>query len=164
MGKRADNILIIKDLIFVVEFKIGEIHYPQYAKEQIIDYCLDLLNFHEGSHNKKIVPLLVCTKANSVNNDYDNVLDLRECILCNEINFSSKIEDIIQKFSDSQPIDTIKWEESIYKPTPTIIEAAQALYKGHNVKEISRNDSGTINLSRTSEAINKIIEYSKKGK
>lgn len=43
-------------------------------------------------------------------------------------------------------LDPIKWENSIYKPTPTIIEAAQALYQGHSVKEISRSDSGAENL------------------
>jgi replicative DNA helicase len=61
-------------------------------------------------------------------------------------------------------LDPIKWENSIYKPTPTIIEAAQALYQGHSVKEISRSDSGAENLIRTADTINKIIEKSKKEK
>ena len=38
----------------------------------------------------------------------------------------------------------------------------QILYKGHNVKEISRSDSGAINLSKTSSCLNRIIEDSKK--
>lgn len=46
-------------------------------------------------------------------------------------------------------------------PTPTIIEAAQALYSNHNVEEISRSDSGAYNLSITTKKINYIIEYSK---
>ena len=58
-------------------------------------------------------------------------------------------------------IDGIDWENSIYKPTPTIIEAAQALYKGHGVEEISRSDAGAFNLSKTSETISSIIENSK---
>lgn len=49
MGKRVDNILIIKNLIFVIEFKVGEKEYSSYAKTQTIDYCLDLLNFHAES-------------------------------------------------------------------------------------------------------------------
>ena len=63
---------------------------------------------------------------------------------------------------DSPNIDTIAWENSIYKPTPTIVEAAQALYKGHNVKDISRSDSGAINLSKTSNCLARIIEETKK--
>jgi hypothetical protein len=46
-------------------------------------------------------------------------------------------------------------------PTPTIIEAAQALYLGHNVEDISRNDASAKNLNQTTKAINKIIDYSK---
>jgi hypothetical protein len=61
----------------------------------------------------------------------------------------------------TSPIDPLKWEAGQYKPTPTIIEAAQALYRGHNVKEISRSDAGAINLSETSDAIDRIIELSK---
>lgn len=47
-------------------------------------------------------------------------------------------------------------------PTPTIIEAAQVLYNGHNVEDISRNDASAINLNKTTEEINKIIDNSKK--
>ena len=47
-----------------------------------------------------------------------------------------------------------QWVESLYMPTPTIIEAAQALYRGHAVEDISRNDASAINLSQTTDAIN----------
>ncbi len=58
-------------------------------------------------------------------------------------------------------IDRRNWENGHYKPTPTIIEAARALYFGHSVEEISRNDAEAINISKTSEEISKIIEFSK---
>jgi hypothetical protein len=63
--------------------------------------------------------------------------------------------------SNETEINPFEWENSIYKATPTIIEAAQALYKGHNVKEISRHDAGAINLSKTTDCINSIIETAK---
>ena len=53
------------------------------------------------------------------------------------------------------------WINSLYMPTPTIIEAAQALYMGHNVDDISRNDASAKNLNQTTKAINEIIDYSK---
>ncbi|MGA9934574.1 MAG: hypothetical protein WBP83_05575 [Nitrososphaeraceae archaeon] len=62
----------------------------------------------------------------------------------------------------SKHLDPWKWENSNYKPTPTIVEAAQALYQGHSVKEISRSDSGAENLVKSADAINRIIERSKK--
>jgi hypothetical protein len=63
--------------------------------------------------------------------------------------------------TDQEPFDAGDWSESGYKPTPTIIEAAQALYQGHSVEEISRSDAGAKNLTITTSAINSIIRNSK---
>lgn len=163
MGKRVDNVLIIDDLIFVIEFKIGEDSYPRYAIEQVVDYCLDLQNFHEGSHDEKLVPILVASKASSVENTIIYTDNLFEPIKANEVNLREWIKKALEQRT-GQPIDARKWEESLYKPTPTIIEAAQALYKGHNVREISRHDAGAINLSKTANCINRIIEDAKQNK
>lgn len=161
MGKRVDNILIVKDSIFVVEFKVGDTRYTQEAQSQTIDYCLDLLNFHEGSHNKKVIPILITTNAPDMSSDISAAILLEECILCNSGNLENTLKGIISTLTMTENINVSDWENSIYKPTPTIVEAAQALYKGHSAQEISRNDSGAINLSQTAEAINKIIDDSK---
>lgn len=161
MGKRVDNILIIKDLIFVLEFKVGDTQYQKQSLEQVIDYCLDLHNFHEGSHREKLVPVLISTKANPVENIYKCTDNLFAPVKANQQNLKEVISDALLQ-SNGRKIYAIGWENSIYKPTPTIIEAAQALYKGHNVNEISRNDAGAINLSKTTDCINKIIETAKR--
>ena len=160
MGKRVDNILIINDFIFVLEFKVGSSEYQKNAIEQAIDYCLDLQNFHEGSHHEKLVPILVSTKAPSFQNAFEFIDNLFEPIKANEYNIDQLINQIL-KFSVGNKINPMLWENSIYKPTPTIIEASQALYRGHSVSEISRSDAGAINLSKTTECINRIIEKSK---
>jgi hypothetical protein len=163
MGKRVDNILIIDNCIFVLEFKIGSNVYDKYAKDQAFDYGLDLNNFHEGSHNKIIIPILIADKASNGNNIYKKSLDnLYETIVANENNLLEVISETLEKFRTSEIINVENWENSIYKPTPTIVEAATALYKKHNVSEISRSDSGAENLSVTSECISEIIDYSKK--
>ena len=160
MGKRVDNVLIIDDLIFVLEFKVGDTKYQKQSIDQVIDYCLDLRNFHEGSHLAKIVPILISTNAEALENIFELRDNLFEPLKANQINLSQIID---QSFSQNlgKGIDPLDWENSIYKPTPTIIEAAQALYKGHNVAEISRHDAGAINLSKTAAAINQIIENTK---
>ena len=161
MGKRVDNVLIINDLIFVLEFKVGETSYPKYAVEQVMDYALDLKNFHEGSHKTKLIPILISTRAPTKQNTLISYQDnLFAPLFANENNLSEIISLCLESSSD-ELIDPTNWAHSIYKPTPTIIEAAQALYRGHNVQEISRSDSETINLSRTTDCINEIIEYSK---
>lgn len=165
MGKRVDNILIIDNCIFILEFKIGSDLYDKYAKEQAFDYGLDLNNFHEGSHNQIIIPILIADKAASINNSLKKSFDgLHEVICANSENLNEVISNSLQYFQSHNKIDITFWEESIYKPTPTIIEAATALYKKHNVLEISRSDSGAENLSVTSNCISEIIDFSKQNK
>lgn len=157
MGKRADCILVIDGLIFVVEFKVGDEKYASYAIERVIDYSLDLKNFHEGSHHQKLVPLLVSTNAlvrsNSLTLSADNLFDV---IFANKENLGEVIGSVLSS-AGSVPIDAESWASSRYKPTPTIVEAAQALYNNHSVEDISRSDSGAKNLSLTSDCINRII-------
>ncbi|WP_331775456.1 hypothetical protein [Sulfurospirillum sp. 1612] len=157
MGKRVDNIIIINDSIFVIEFKVGSTTYDNNAIEQVIDYSQDLKNFHEGSHTQKLFPILIATEAKSFESKIEPLQDkLYKPLFANKNSILSTIEECL-KLERVDNIDPLIWENSIYKPTPTIIEAAQALYKGHNVKEISRSDSGAINLSITTDKINQII-------
>lgn len=160
MGKRVDNVIILNDLILVIEFKVGESKYPNHAIEQVIDYSIDLQNFHEGSHNKKIIPILISTKANAVNFNLEIKDNIYSPVKLNQSNLSTFINHL-QNLEVGEKINFEDWEKSIYKPTPTIVEAAQALYKGHNVEEISRSDAGAINLSKTAYCLNEIIEKTK---
>ncbi|WP_147678480.1 DUF2075 domain-containing protein [Algibacter pacificus] len=159
MGKRVDNIIIINDCIFVVEFKVGDEKYEKHAELQVIDYSLDLQNFHEGSHHAKLIPVLVSTNAKALPFNVDEVLELNKVAKCNKFTIKETLSEFL--INPYNKLDTIIWENSKYKPTPTIIEFAQALYKGHNVEEISRHDSDKINLTKTSDCINRVIEYSK---
>lgn len=164
MGKRTDAIFIFEGLVFVIEFKINGKEYLASDIDQCLDYVLDLKNFHGESQHITLVPILIATKAQEYQNSYERYEDgIFKPILCNGNNIGGEIESICKRYRGN-PIDAIKWENSSYKPTPTIIEAAQALYLEHNVKEISRSDSGAINLIKTAEAINQIIEKSKKDK
>jgi hypothetical protein len=161
IGNRIDNVFVYNGIIYLIEFKVGETTYPNHAVEQIIDYSLDLKYFHKESHNKKIVPILVCTNApeniNEIMKDKDNIYGI---IKTNKETFRIEIEKLTKHLSDNI-FSMDDWMSSIYMPTPTIIEAAQALYRGHNVKEISRSDSDAYNLSLTSDEINKITDKSK---
>lgn len=161
IGNRIDNIVIYKGIIFLLEFKVGEKKYPSYAIEQVTDYAFDLSCFHKESHIRLLVPILISTKAHSVKQEIriskDNVL---ETICCNEYEIAKYITEVSLKFIQDEIIPN-DWINSLYMPTPTIIEAAQALYLGHNVEDISRNDASAKNLNQTTKAINKIIDYSK---
>lgn len=164
MGKRIDVLLIIKSIIFVVEFKVGEKEYQSYAKDQVWDYALDLKNFHETSHNKTIVPILLATKAQysdlalTTSRNSDNLFDP---IMSNSESFAAILSQVNLLFEGQGHIDVSEWEQGRYQPTPTIIEAAMALYNNHSVTDISRSDAGAINLTQTSEQISSIIKLSR---
>ena len=65
MGKRVDVVILYLGVVFVLEFKVGEKSYPNSALEQGLDYSVDLKNFHEQSHSRAIVPIIVATEAPS---------------------------------------------------------------------------------------------------
>lgn len=163
MGKRADNIIIIGNCIFIIEFKIGSKVFDKQSKTQVFDYGLDMNNFHEGSYQKNILPILVADEALEISQTLIKSVDnLYETICCNTSNLYNTIESSLQFFSNANSINILDWEQSIYKPTPTIIEAATALFQNHSVKDISRNDATAKNLSITSNCISEIIDKSKK--
>lgn len=163
LGKRIDVVLLINNLVFILEFKNLDDKYSTAAYDQVYDYALDLHEFHEQSRRSTIVPIIVATQAPSVVNAFivDNLVT--QPIYCNEHNLAKNIGDAIAKFSAPHPQSTCysKWETSDYNPTPTIIEAAQALYSGHRVADITRNDAGATNLTVTTSKINEIINHSR---
>ena len=164
IGKRIDNVLLINNIVFLLEFKVGETTYNHYAIDQVLDYALDLKNFHKESLNKLIVPILICSEADNKANQISVYEDkIVSPLLCNKNNLKYNIIHILNKFT-AESFDYNGWENSIYMPTPTIIEAAQALYANHNVEDISRSDAGAYNLSITTQKINEIIDYSKTNK
>lgn len=162
LGKRIDAVAVIAHVLFVIEFKVGEWEYTASATDQVWDYALDLKNFHQTSHDKSIAPILVATRAT---NDGTTPLDAQDDGVLIPIHSTAEglgntIERVL-RFCRGTPIDAQRWESGRYCPTPTIIEAAQALYAKHTVADISRNDASAINLTRTSKAISEIIRYSR---
>jgi len=163
MGQRVDVIVLIGPVIFVLEFKIGEKEFPLHAIEQVWDYALDLKNFHETSHNHFIAPILIATKAKSTHSVVVTTPQNDKLLFPIKSSMDS-LTDVIQNtllFAEGEEIEHSQWESGRYRPTPTIIEAAMALYNHHSVDDISRSDASAINLSRTSKVVSDIIRESK---
>ena len=161
MGRRIDNVVFYKGVVYLLEFKVGETKYKNADLKQAEGYALDLKYFQEGSRNRKLVPILISTEAE----DYQNEIELEEDVCrplrANAFNLQQVILQAAEKFNEDD-IDSISWENSPYNPTPTIIEAGQALYANHKVDEITRQDSIGKTFTQTSRAIDKIIMESKR--
>ncbi len=160
MGKRVDAVILYQNIVFLLEFKCGDAEYRQSTYDQVYDYALDLQNFQKESHNKLLVPVMVSTTAPSVACEICEHERIIKPLRCNASNIAAAITAVAARYHEPN-FDYVAWENSEYLPTPTIVEAAQALYRGHNVHDITRSDAGAENLTVTTEEINRIIEHSK---
>jgi hypothetical protein len=160
MGGRADGIIFLGGKVIVLEFKTDSEECRRADIEQVYDYALDLKYFHEGSHQLTVVPILVATEsltASAAPVPNRRVDGLYEPLCVGKAHLRQAIEGALRD-TPSSTMDVNEWEKTRYCPTPTIIEAARALYARHTVEDITRNDAGARNLSQTSERIIEIIE------
>jgi hypothetical protein len=164
-AKRIDAVLLIGDLIFVIEFKIGASSYLTQDIMQLEDYCLDLRDFHHESLKRDIIPILVASDAESryFQADDGSQDPVKKVIFANSSNLGHLIKQAFNHYSNNNAsrVSESDWESSEYRPTPTIIEAAQTLYAGKNVREISRSLAGAENLTSTTDAVMEAVDAAK---
>lgn len=165
MGKRADVIMVVDNVVLVLEFKTAEQKSRYEAVIQVWDYALDLKNFHEGSLNRPVIPILVVTNEKEKNlqltlEPYED--GVYHPLICNNLQLEECINKVLStvccmadKYSD------IQWANSGYEPTPTIIQAAVALYEHHTVKDITKHGG---DIDRASELLRKIINHCRENK
>ncbi len=164
LGKRIDVVLLLCGIIFCLEFKVGQKDALQADVEQVMDYALDLKNFHRFSHDRVIVPILVPTNRNSSTSEFrPSVYDdqIYNPLVSGAEHLQGLIAGILNhaKATEAGTIDN--WIISPYTPTPTIIEAARALYENHSVEDITRHEADKVSTDRTINYILQVIQQSK---
>ena len=163
LGKRIDVVLLLSGIIFCIEFKVGETHILEADVDQVLDYALDLKNFHKFSQEKIIVPILVATNYSNSSSEIhmsvyaDNVVNP---LVTGKTTLFDLIVTVLDRFPDELPVDQ-RWIISPYAPTPTIIEAAKALYENHSVEDITRHEADKVSTDRTIAYILDVIRDSK---
>lgn len=162
LGSRIDAVLVTGAVIFPIEFKCGERQFRLADYHQAWDYALDLKNFHAASHNAPVLPVLVATESESADGGWQPAYPdgVRPPYRCGARHLRRVVEEGLAQ-SSGAPIDGEAWGRAPYQPTPTIIEAARALYARHSVDAISRSDAGARNLRVTSGGVEEIIERSR---
>ena len=169
LGKRIDVVLLLRGIVFVIEFKAGQDVYLRADMEQVLDYALDLKNFHLDSHQRTIVPILVATDAAESSQElFFSVYDdqIYNPLLTNIDKLSRLIVDVVEH-EQAQPStanEFANWAISRYSPTPTIIEAASALYQNHSVEDITRHEAAGAALEDTTQFVLDVINHSKEHK
>ena len=165
LGKRIDVVLLLRGMIFCLEFKVGKKEEFQAGIEQVMDYALDLKNFHLFSHDRKIVPILIPTRYKeyttvfqpSVYND-----DIYNPMITGEEHLQELIKNVLEHAGVERNDEMIgDWLISPYAPTPTIIEAARTLFENHSVEDITRHEADKVSTDRTINYILDVIQQSK---
>lgn len=166
LGKRIDVVLLLKGIVFCLEFKVGEDCILENDIDQVLDYALDLKNFHKLSENKVIVPVLIATNSNKFSREIkSSVYDSKVInpLVTGKENLAKILSNVILMFPNEEPIDK-EWNRSPYAPTPTIIEAAKSLYENHSVEDITRHEADKVTTDKTINCILKVIKTSKTNK
>jgi Uncharacterized conserved protein (DUF2075) len=163
MGRRIDTVLVIGPIVFAVEFKVGESVFYRSGIDQVWDYALDLKNFHQASHSASIVPILLATGASGspppqLVADDDQVY---RPIRVHPGSLRGALDHALRTVTGVD-LDVHEWASAPYHPTPTIIEAARALYAQHSVEAIARFDAGAQNLRFTSRRIEELVDHARK--
>ena len=163
LGKRVDVILLYRGIIFCVEFKVGESSILEADVDQVLDYALDLKNFHRFSRDKVIVPILVATNYAGSSDEvkmsaYDD--KVVNPLVTGQNGLVGLITAVLKKYPYESPVNP-DWIISPYAPTPTIIEAAKSLYENHSVENITRHEADKVSTDRTIAYILEVIKQSK---
>jgi hypothetical protein len=158
LGRRVDAVAIIGHVVFVIEFKVGAGTFLPADVDQVVDYALDLKHFHEPSHRVPLVPVLVATSApvGEICIATDAAAEGLYAAVCCNGEMLGEVLGRALDFAEGEAVDAQAWLAGRYRPTPTIVEAAMALYARHRVADISRSDAD--NLGATSGFINNVIE------
>lgn len=164
LGKRIDVVLLLRGIIFCLEFKVGQKDALQADVEQVMDYALDLKNFHRYSHDRIIVPVLIPTKHESSSSLFlPSVYDdsVYNPLITGEDGLQNIIVNVIRHENANRQGTIKEWIISPYTPTPTIIEAARSLYENHSVEDITRHEADKVTTDATIAYILDVINHSK---
>ena len=162
LGKRIDVILLIRHMVFSLEFKNGKTAFTAQDAQQAEDYALDIKNFHKESEDLYVCPILIATnapeytKAQSLGHYPDKQIHLQRENIDSLI---PKVSQITNKYGDDCPIDFMKWFNSPYHPTPTIIAAAVEAYRSHDISQIAHSEAGQDDIDKCEQVINEIVKY-----
>lgn len=166
LGKRIDVVLLLNGIVFCLEFKVGEKDKKESDIDQVLDYALDLKNFHKFSEDRVIAPILIPTEYVGYTT-FTKAFGFEDKIISPLItgrkNISDSIGDVLLAFPNETPVNE-NWLISPYYPTPTIIEAARKLYESHTVEDITRHEADSVSTDRTIKYILDVIQKSKNNK
>lgn len=151
--KRVDAVILAHNVVFALEFKRSPASTSAY--EQVWDYALDLVDFHLPSHALTICPVVVAPSTS----EFDPGPGWRDRVLRPRFATPDSLATFLASWAVElvdttiEAIDAERWNHGLYKPVPTIVEAALAVFAGMEVREIAHSHAEARNLLSTVDRI-----------
>ena len=167
LGKRIDVILLIRHMVFSLEFKNGKDIFTAQDAQQAEDYAIDIKNFHKESEDLYVCPILIATKAEPYKKVQSSGCYPDKQIHLQRENIETlipKLSEILNLYGEDKEIDFEKWFNSPYYPTPTIVAAAVEAYSSHNLSQIAQSEAGQENINLCEAKINEVISTAQTNK
>jgi hypothetical protein len=156
---RIDTVLLIGNAIVVLEFK-GE-SVDSSAANQVEDYSLDLLHFHEGSHGRVIYSVVVGKTGTHPRIRNSRAFgELRPTVFLDTKTLASWLVTVAQQHCTDSQLSILDWNRASYRPVPTIVEAAIGMFAEMEVDDIAKAGCDPINLTATVDTIHRIVAAS----
>jgi hypothetical protein len=126
-GRRPDVLILSGNNLIVLEFK-GFVNENIAHIDQLKHYVRDLGNYHERSHSKNIIPILVLAMGKGILHISNDI----------QVVSGDLIHKALARFLN-EPFDGIlEWYESDYAPLPSLIESAQILFQEQQLPQIKK--------------------------
>lgn len=163
LRRRIDAIVLADRLIVVVECKVGAHVLTAADRCQVEEYALDLRDFHAQSYQRKIVPVLWSTDAESSVGTECSALTPTGGTVHAVVDVGGAC---LAPFLAALPPSTTEaalsgeaWDRSTYRPVPNIIDAATSIFAGHDVRSMA--NAGADNLQSAAARLVALIEQAR---
>ncbi|MEJ5239319.1 MAG: DUF2075 domain-containing protein [Limisphaera sp.] len=155
---RIDCVLLAGQLVIILELKTGATGSASAAKRQVEHYAIELRDFHAESRNRRIVPVAVLSGSTlfQLQLDPDEADLVQPVQITGDVTLSRTllaVAHVHEAAIRGGQIDLAAWDESAYAPIPNIVEAAQMLFAGQSVREISHAHTDAYNLTKTTDVL-----------
>jgi hypothetical protein len=126
-GRRPDVVVLAGEAVAVLEFKSARV--PSLAHlDQAAAYARDLADYHEHCHGRLVTPVLVSTSAAAAASLRNGVYTETPTTLAN------RLLDV----AEGGGIDLDTWLRGSYAPLPTLVGAAQRIFRREPLPHVRR--------------------------
>ncbi len=144
-GRRPDVVVLAGGVIIVLEFKDGG--QPQQSFiDQVNGYASDLSEYHEASHGRTVVPIVVLTAVRGVARVDGGVPTTSGEDLAHYL---------ISSYSPGE-IDLERWLNAPYAPLPTLVAAARRIFQHEPLPHVRRALS--VGIHETVELLTELVD------